>query len=124
MTPGSGVLIVDMNLGCIFPAGQYSKCICDVSKMYFPLLFHKDGYLVTEGKLEDQVKTKPKQSDDLNPSCCILAKIKKEIEEDFAINEALLFDEESSREEESVLVKQDALVDNQFVCLNSRYFAK
>ena len=74
--------------------------------------------------MEIQVKTEPEEFEDLNPSGCILAKIKKEIEEDFAINEALLFDEESSREEESVLVKQDALVDNRFFCLNSRCFAK
>ena len=62
-----------------------------------------------------QVKTEPKESENLNPSECLLAKIKKEIEEDFAINEALLFDEESSREEEeeedSIVVKQEAGVD-------------
>ena len=61
--------------------------------------------------MEIQVKTEPKESEDLDLTRgCILAKIKKEIEEDFAINEALLFDEESSREEEkvnSVLVKQE-----------------
>ena len=60
--------------------------------------------------MEIQVKTEPKESEDLNPSDCILAKIKKEIEEDFAINEALLFDDETSREEEeedSVVVKQE-----------------
>ena len=65
--------------------------------------------------MEIQVKSEPKESEDLNPSDCILAKIKKEIEEDFAINEALLFDEETSREEEdeedSVVVKQEAGVD-------------
>ena len=58
------------------------------------------------------MKTEPKESEDLDlTDDCILAKIKKEIEEDFAINEALLFDEESSREEEDVLVKQEAGVD-------------
>ena len=64
--------------------------------------------------MEIQVKTEPKESEDLNPSDCILAKIKKEIEEDFAINEALLFDDETSREEEekdSVVVKQEVGVD-------------
>ena len=62
-----------------------------------------------------EVKTEPKESENLNPSECLLAKIKKEIEEDFAINEALLFDEESSREEEeeedNIVVKQEAGVD-------------
>ena len=60
--------------------------------------------------MEIQVKTEPKESEDLNLSDCILAKIKKEIEEDFAINEALLFDDETSREEEeedNVVVKQE-----------------
>ena len=65
--------------------------------------------------MEIQVKTEPTESEDLDLTRgCILAKIKKEIEEDFAINEALLFDEESSREEEkvnSVLVKQEVGVD-------------
>ena len=54
-----------------------------------------------------EVKVEPRDSDDLKPTDCILAKIKKEIEEDFAINEALLFDEESSKEEHSVVVKQE-----------------
>ena len=58
--------------------------------------------------MEIQVKTESKESEDLNLSDCILAKIKMEIEEDFAINEALLFDEESSREEEDVWEKQEA----------------
>jgi len=61
--------------------------------------------------MEIQVKTEPKESEDPNQRDCILAKIKKEIEEDFAINEALLFDEDTSREEEeeedSVVVKQE-----------------
>ena len=61
--------------------------------------------------MEIQVKTEPEEYEDPNPSDCILAKIKMEIEEDFAINEALLFDEESSREEEDVWVKQEAGVD-------------
>ena len=60
-----------------------------------------------------EVKVEPRDSDDLKPTDCILAKIKKEIEEDFAINEALLFDEESSREDEekedSVVVKQEVV---------------
>ena len=62
---------------------------------------------ITEGDMEIQVKTEPKESEDLNPSDCILAKIKKEIEEDFAINEALLFDDEEEEEEDSVVVKQE-----------------
>ena len=63
--------------------------------------------------MEVQIKTGPKVFEHLNPSSCILAKIKKEIEEDFAINEALLFDEETSMEEEEdgVLVKQEGGVD-------------
>ena len=62
--------------------------------------------------MEVHVKIEPKESEDLDlTDDRILAKIKKEIEEDFAINEALLFDEESSREEEGVLVKQEAGVD-------------
>ena len=31
---------------------------------------------ITEGDMEIQVKTEPKESEDLNPSDCILAKIK------------------------------------------------
>ena len=64
--------------------------------------------------MEIHVKTEPKESEDLNPSDCILAKIKKEIEADFAINEALLFDDQTSRKEEEevgVVVKQEVGVD-------------
>ena len=77
---------------------------------------HIDEDYIAEGDMENQVKTEPKESEDLNPSDCMLVKIKKEIEEDFAINEALLFDEESSREEEQkevdLLVKQEAGIDH------------
>ena len=50
--------------------------------------------------MEVFVKEKLEKPEDLAPFDCIVTRIKKEIEEDFAINEALLYDEDTSGAEE------------------------
>jgi len=62
--------------------------------------------------MEVVVKEELEKPEDLAPFDCIVTRIKKEIEEDFAINEALLYDEDTSRDEEDsvdgVHVKREA----------------
>ena len=50
--------------------------------------------------MEVVVKEELEEPEHLAPLDCIVARIKKEIEEDFAINEALLYDEDTSGAEE------------------------
>jgi len=50
--------------------------------------------------MEVVVKEELEKPEDLAPFDCIVTRIKKEIEEDFAINEALLYDEDTSGAEE------------------------
>jgi len=50
--------------------------------------------------MEVVVKEELEEHEHLAPLDCIVARIKKEIEEDFAINEALLYDEDTSGDEE------------------------
>ena len=62
--------------------------------------------------MEVVVKEELEEPEHLAPLDCIVARIKKEIEEDFAINEALLYDEDNSGDEEDsvdgVHVKREA----------------
>ena len=62
--------------------------------------------------MEVVVKEELEEPEHLAPLDCIVARIKKEIEEDFAINEALLYDEDTSGDEEDsvdgVHVKREA----------------
>ena len=53
--------------------------------------------------MEVVVKEELEEPEHLAPLDCIVARIKKEIEEDFAINEALLYDEDTSGDEEVFL---------------------